>query len=709
MARASRPRSPWRRRLSLALKLLVVAAVLALGALITAVYVTRAQLPSFDQLKSSPNGQMIRVHAADGTVIVSMGPSYGDWLSYDRIPKVMRDATIAVEDRRFNSHLGVDPIGVARSVQVRMSRGRWVQGGSTITQQLARNVFLNNQKKFGRKFREWILALAMERKFSKDEILELYLNKVYYGGGAYGIDAASRKFFGHGADHLSLPEAAIIAGLVKAPSNYSPTADAAAAVGRASVVLQAMQDTGVISASEATAADPKSVALAPEPKQNSVRYFTDWALPQLELLIDETEKPLEVWTTLDLNMQRDADAAVRANAPNGAQGALVALDRDGAVRAMVGGKDYVSSIYNRATQAERQPGSSFKLFVYLAALEAGKTPESTEIDEPVTIDGWSPRNDSRRNSGQVTLRTAFAYSLNTIAAKLGQQVGFATVADMARRFGITTTVNTHPSMVLGTSDVRLIDMTRAFASVANQGVAVTPYGILKVTANNDVIYQHQVDRSRVLVSPQVAAQMIDLLQTAVNTGTGRAAQIGRPVAGKTGTTSSSKDGWFLGFSSGLTTGVWMGRDDAKPIAGLHGGTAPARAWHDFMIKAVANRPIEQFETQVTLPEAQLEPDAESYYGGPDNGLFVDPDGNPVPGGVPGTAPQGDRQSPRSEHLELDDDGNPIIPAPQPERLDQDWIDRVTGRDARQRRPASPPPGNRPPPSATYQIDPRPNQ
>lgn len=709
MARAPRPRSPWRRRLSLALKLLVVAALLALAALITAVYVTRAQLPSFEQLKSSPNGQMIRVHAADGTVIVSMGPSYGDWLSYDRIPKVMRDATIAVEDRRFNSHIGVDPIGVARSVQVRLSRGRWMQGGSTITQQLARNVFLNNQKKFGRKFREWILALAMERKFSKDEILELYLNKVYYGGGAYGIDAASRKFFGHGADHLSLPEAAIIAGLVKAPSNYSPTADAAAAVGRASVVLQAMQDNGMISAGEATAADPKSVALAPEPKQNSVRYFTDWALPQLELLIDETEKPLEVWTTLDLNMQRDADAAVRANAPNGAQGALVALDRDGAVRAMVGGKDYVSSIYNRATQAERQPGSAFKLFVYLAALEAGKTPESTEIDEPVTIDGWSPRNDSRRNSGQVTLRTAFAYSLNTIAAKLGQQVGFATVADMARRFGITTTVNTHPSMVLGTSDVRLIDMTRAFASVANQGVAVTPYGILKVTANNEVIYQHQVDRSRVLVAPQVAAQMIDLLQTAVNTGTGRAAQIGRPVAGKTGTTSSSKDGWFLGFSSGLTTGVWMGRDDAKPIAGLHGGTAPARAWHDFMIKAVANRPIEQFETQVTLPEAQLEPDAESYYGGPDNGLFVDPDGNPVTGGIPG-AGAGDRQPPRSEHLEIDDDGNPIIPSPQPERLDQDWIDRVTGRDARrdQRRPVNPAPGNRQPPP-NYSTEPRPNQ
>jgi penicillin-binding protein 1A len=693
------PRSPWRRRVSLAIKLSLVAVVLAIGALVTAVYIAKAQLPSFDELKSSPNGQMIRVHAADGTVLVSMGPSYGDWLDYSRIPAVMRDATVAVEDRRFRSHLGVDPIGVARSVKVRYDRGRWTQGGSTITQQLARNVFLNNQKKFGRKFREWILALAMERKFSKDQILELYLNKVYYGGGAYGIDAAARKFFGHGANELTLSEAAIIAGLVKAPSNYSPTADAQAAVDRAQVVLQVMQDTGAITATQARSADPQAVKLAPEPKQNSVRYFTDWALPQLDLLIDETEKPLEVWTTLDLSMQRAADAAIRASAPAGTQGALVALDRDGSVRAMVGGKDYVASIYNRATQAERQPGSSFKLFVYLAALEAGKTPESTEVDEPVTIDGWSPRNSSRRNSGQVTLRTAFAYSLNTIAAKLGQQVGFATVADMARRFGITTTVNTHPSMVLGTSDVRLIDMTRAFASVANKGVAVTPFGITRVTANNEVIYQHEVDRSRVLVAPYVAAQMTDLLQTAVATGTGRSAQIGRPVAGKTGTTSSSKDGWFLGFSSGITTGVWMGRDDARAVGGLSGGQAPAQAFAQFMKVAVAKRPIEQFDTQVTLPEWQMEPDEESYFGEPDNGLFVDEDGNPV-GGDPGFAPdeqyvpgQGvERPSSQAERapMQVDEDGNPIPVAPpqrqqpratQPEqRMDQDWIDRVTGRD-----------------------------
>lgn len=685
MARAP-IRSPWRRRLSIAIKLLIVLALIGLGALVTAVYVAKAQLPGFDELKSSPNGQMIRVHAVDGTVLVSLGPSYGEWLPYDRIPRVMRDATVAVEDRRFYSHIGVDPIGVARSVKVRLDRGRWVQGGSTITQQLARNVFLSSQKKFGRKFREWILALAIERKFSKAQVLELYLNKVYYGGGSYGIDAASRKFFGHAADDLTLSEAAIIAGLVKAPSNYSPTADADAAVGRAGVVLRVMAETGAITPSQAAEADPKAVKLAPEPRQNSVRYFTDWALPQLDLLIDETDKPLDVWTTLDLSMQRAADAAIRGNAPKGAQGALVSLDRDGAVRAMVGGRDYVSSIYNRATQAQRQPGSSFKLFVYLAALEAGRKPDDSEVDEPVTIGGWSPRNDSRRNSGPVTLRTAFAYSLNTVAAKLGQQVGFATIADMARRFGITTPINTNPAMVLGTSQVRLIDMTRAFASVGNKGIAVTPFGITRVVSEGEVIYSHEVDRNHVLVSPFVAAQMIDLLQTAVNTGTGRLAQIGRPVAGKTGTTSATKDGWFLGFSSGLTTGVWMGRDDARPVGGLHGGTAPARAFAQFMRKAVAKRPVEQFETDVTLPEGEIEPDEESYFGTPDDTVFVDEDGNPVGAGAP-RVDDGFVPEPQGLGVERPVTGYdrpreaPPAPVEGEDRLDQEWIDRVTGRDA----------------------------
>jgi len=392
-----------------------------------------------------------------------------------------------------------------------------------------------------------------------------------------------------------------------------------------------------------------------------------------------------VWTTLDPAMQRAADTAIRANVPAGAQGALVSLDRDGAVRAMVGGTDYVTSIYNRATQAVRQPGSSFKLFVYLAALEAGHKPEDVIVDEPVTIDGWSPRNDSRRNSGSVSLRTAFAYSLNTVAAKLGQEVGFTTIADMARRFGITTPINTHPAMVLGTSDVRLIDMTRAFASVAGKGVDVVPYGITRVSANGQTIYTHEVDRSRVLVAPYVAAEMTDLLQTAVNTGTGREAQIGRPVAGKTGTTTSLKDGWFLGFSSGLTTGVWMGRDDAKPVRGLHGGTAPARAFAAFMKPATAARPIEQFDTQVTLPEWQLEPDEASYFGTPDNGVPVDENGNPIdpapatidPETAPGAAP-----APTAEPT--------APPARSPQQQLDDLIDSVT-RDT----PAPPPPSRNP--------------
>jgi penicillin-binding protein 1A len=329
----------WRRRLILALQIAGGAVALAVVGLIVSVYIAAAQLPSFEQLKSSPNGQMIRVHAVDGTVIVSMGPSYGDWLPEDKIPKVMRDAMVSVEDRRFYSHWGVDPVGIIRGVFSSISgRGR-VRAVSTITQQLARNVFLTSNRSYGRKVREGILALALERKFTKDQILELYLNKVYFGGGAYGIDAASRRFFGHGADTLSIPESAVIAGLVKAPSHYSPTADAEAAIGRAGVVIKLMQDSGAITAEQAASADLSSLKLAPEPKQNSVRYFTDWALPQLETLIDEPTRPLEVWTTLDLGMQRAADAAIRANAPANAQGALVSVDRDGAVRAMVGGTD----------------------------------------------------------------------------------------------------------------------------------------------------------------------------------------------------------------------------------------------------------------------------------------------------------------------------------------------------------------------------------
>src|SRR5215218_7216868 len=638
MARA-RPAnaSSGRSTLSTVVKGVAYAGLLGLLGLIIAVAVAAAYLPSYSELsKRSDLGQMIRVRAANGAVLVSLGPSFGKWLPYEQIPAEMRAALISTEDRRFRSHIGVDPIGIGRALASAATRNRRVSATSTITQQLARNIFLTNNRSYGRKIKEGILALALERKFTKEQILELYLNRVYFGGGAYGIDAASRKFFGHGADRLSLGEAAIIAGLVKAPSNYSPTADIEAARSRSGVVLQTMVRNGFITPEAAQAVDPASIRIQQTTNNNnSIRYFTDWALPQLETLIDQTQDPIDVWTTLDPGMQLVADRAVRANVPAGAQGALVAIDRDGAVRAMVGGKDYVDSIYNRATQATRQPGSAFKLFVYLTALESGMKPTDTIVDEPVTIGGWTPRNSTRTNLGPVTLREAFSRSINTISAKIGAQLGFSTIADMARRFGITTPISTFPSMVLGTSDVRLIEMTRAFASVANKGVAVTPYGIRKVvTADGRLLYQHDNDEGRVLVAPWVAAEMTDLLQSAVLSGTGRAAQIGRPVAGKTGTTSSNKDGWFIGFSSGLTTGVWMGRDDAKAISGLQGGTAPARAFHDFMSVAVARRPVEQFETQVPMPDWQLTPEEELFG---DTALdenamqpLVDANGNPLP-------------------------------------------------------------------------------
>ncbi len=594
----------------------------------TAVFMTARDLPGFEELKSSQQGQMIVVRAMDGTEIVSLGPSYGKWIAYRDIPPVMRDAMVAVEDRRFTSHFGVDPIGIGRSLLVRYRTGVFREGASTITQQLARNIFLNNNRTFGRKIREGVLALAMETKLSKHEILELYLNKVYFGGGAYGIDAASRKFFDHSARELSLAEAAIVAGLVKAPSRYSPTADVKAAQNRARVVLSVMVQNGYITQAEADAADLDAVRLASQKGQNSVRYFTDWVLPQLDILLPDTDDTIEVWTTIDVAMQDAATASIRANVPGGAQGALVALDRDGAVRAMVGGTDYVTSNYNRAVNAVRQPGSSWKLFVYLAALEAGYKPDDSVVDEPVTIEGWSPRNSGGSYAGEIDVRTAFAYSKNTVAAQLGNEVGFGTVAAMARRFGITTPVATVPSMVLGTSEVRLIDMTRAFASVAAKGRSIEPYGIVKVTgADGELLYRRKPGEGELLVPQYVAAGITDLLQTAVATGTGKAAQIGRPVAGKTGTTSSNKDGYFVGFSSGLTTGVWMGRDDSRAVGGLQGGTAPARAFAAFMRRAVQSRPVERFDTDLKLPEWQLEPDDEAMMGNPDDYYFVDDDGN----------------------------------------------------------------------------------
>ena len=683
------PPSGWRLWLKRAFAWGAGLALLAAAGLFIAVVLAANSLPGYGQLQSIQSAQTIVVRARDGTEIVEMGPSYGEWLAFKDIPDTMKNAMVAVEDKRFYAHFGIDFYRTGAAIIEGFTGRDRIGGTSTITQQLARNVFLNNNRTFDRKAREALLALALEWKFSKEQILELYLNKVYFGGGAYGIDSASRKFFSHPATELSIGEAAIIAGLVKAPSRYSPTADVQAAVDRATVVLRLMQEQGYITAGEAKV-DVSAVQLKQQSGQNSVRYFTDWVLPQLDIFLPETAEPIEVWTTLDLGMQRAATAAIEANTPGAAQGALVSMDRDGAVLALVGGRDYVASNYNRATNALRQPGSAWKLFVYLAALEAGYAPEDTVVDEPVTIGGWSPRNANGRNIGETTLRAAFAFSINTVAAQLGNEVGFGTVAAMARRFGITSEVTTVPAMVLGSSEVRLIEMTGAFASVAAKGMAVAPYGIAKVTTTSgEVLYSRKPAADSQLVPAHVIAGMTDLLQAAVQTGTGSAAQIGRPVAGKTGTTSSNKDGWFVGFSSGITTGVWMGRDDAKAVPGLQGGRAPAQAFAAYMRYAVKDRPVEEFDVTLNLPDWMTEPDEEALFGDPEDYYYIDENGNlveparrqqqPDPFG-----PEGERAPPQQPGAPGGD------PRPQrpPPAVSEDFLNQATG--------GSPPRPNPPP-------------
>lgn len=678
----------WTKRIVLAGVALALMGVIALG---IAVYLSARSLPGYEELKASQVGQMIIVRANDGSEIVSLGPSYGQWLEGDEIPGVMKDAMVSVEDRRFYSHFGVDPRGLARAVWVSFTEDKRLGATSTITQQLARNIFLNNNRTLDRKLREAILAMALEASFSKEQILELYLNKVYFGGGAYGIDSASRKFFSHSARELSLGEAAIIAGLVKAPSRYAPTANIDAAVGRANVVLDQMRRYGAISPGEAAQVDVEAINIRQSEAENSARYFTDWVLPQLDIYLPDTRAPIEVFTTLDPGMQRAATAAITAHTPGGAQGALVGLDRDGAILAMVGGTDYVTSNYNRATTALRQPGSAWKVFVYLAALEAGYSPDDMVVDERVTIDGWSPRNSGGGYGGQMSVRAAFAQSRNTVAAQLGNEVGFTSVASMARRFGITTPISTVPSMVLGSNEVRLIDMARSFAAISARGRSIEPYGIIKVTTTDDaLLYSRREPQQMLLIPDYVASGMIDLMQAAVNTGTGRAAQIGRPVAGKTGTTSSNKDGYFAGFSSGITAAVWMGRDDARAVPGLQGGRAPAAAFAAFMRYAVRDRPVEEFDTDYDLPEWTLEPDDEFYEGDPDDYYFIDEQGNLI-------EPNRDR----GRDFDFPDDpggdsgvdirsgsgGRPMPTGrPAPQAAPDDFLDRATGADRDGQRP-----------------------
>lgn len=561
-----------------------------------------------------PNARIVSV---DGELIANRGQTGGEAMRLDEMSPYIPMAVIAIEDRRFKQHFGIDPIGLARALATNLLTGRTVQGGSTLTQQLAKNLFLEPERTLERKVQEAVLSIWLETKFTKDEILELYLNRVYFGAGAYGVDAAARRYFNKSARDVTLDEAAIIAGLLKAPSRYSPARDPKAAEARAQVVLGAMRRSGFITDREAARALAMQPASARRYHTGSQQYVADMVMAQLPTLIGQMRTDVVIDTTVDLDLQKLAGTIISDTiASKGAklkisQGALVSLDGTGAIRALVGGRDYSESQYNRASDAERQPGSAFKPIVYLAALEAGRTPESVREDAPVRIGNWTPENYDRKYRGKVTLSTGLALSLNTVAAQLVMEVGPGAVIETAHRLGIRSTLQDNASIALGTSEVSLMELTGAYAPFANGGYAVTPWLIRRVTTNEGkLLYERKQPAAQPVVRASELGMMNAMLARVVAEGTGkRAAFPGWQIAGKTGTTQNSRDALFVGYTANLVTGIWYGNDDNSPTARVTGGTVPAESWSQFMAAAHKGVPVS------TLP-----------------GRYVPPTPDPTPGG-----------------------------------------------------------------------------
>ncbi|WP_374762836.1 transglycosylase domain-containing protein [Yunchengibacter salinarum] len=556
-------------------------------------------MPDLDNLPApGADRPSVLVKASNGATLVRTGPSYGDWVPFEALPDALVRALVAVEDRAFFEHPGVSITGVLRAMVANIRAGSVRAGGSTLTQQLAKNLFLSHQRTFRRKAQELLTAFWLEQKFTKRQLITLYLNRVYFGGGAYGVDAAARKYFGHGATRLSVAESALLAGLVKAPSSLAPHINPDGAWERARLVLSAMVETGALTRAAADKIASERPRILKDPVGAHVRYFTDWVTARARAMLPEEKgRSLTIFTTLDPAAQRAAHMAIRRGVTNEDgtlrhQGALVAMEPDGAVKAMTGGASYGSSQFNRATQARRQPGSAFKLFAYLAAIEQGMAADARFIDAPVTVDGWTPKNYSGQHDGAMTAREAFARSINTVAVRVAEKAGREKVAAMARRLGITTPIAPLPSLPLGTEEVRLIDLAGAYASVASGGIRAEPYGIVEITSmEGQVLYRRGLGRTEpVLARPHVRT-ITDMLSAVVSWGSGKAAALDRPVAGKTGTSQDSRDGVFVGFTSDLVTAVWVGHDDGTAMPGVTGGGTPARIFRDFNLEAHAGHPV----------------------------------------------------------------------------------------------------------------------
>ncbi len=534
----------------------------------------------------------IIVKDREGEVLARYGETKGDNLSVEDVPDYLVQAVLATEDRRFYNHPGVDLQGIARAMAINLMKGRFVQGGSTITQQLAKNLFLTHDRKLARKVKEALLAFWLEHELTKDEILSAYMNRVYLGSGTYGFDAASRLYFGKSAKDVNLREAAILAGLLKAPSKYSPHNNLDLAKERSEVVLKSMKDAGYITDRDINE-ENMSVSLPHQTSstEQNTRYFADWVLDGMEELVGRPDMDLIIETTIDLALHKQAERSLKERIDNAreehfvSQGAVLVMSPDGAILTMLGGYDYSQSQFNRATQAYRAPGSSFKPIVYLTALQNGWKTTDEILDAPITEGEYRPQNFAEKYYGTVTLEQALAKSMNTATVRLAQNIGISPILSTARNLGIISKLEPDLSLSLGSSGISMLEMGLAYAVIANGGYRVFPYGITRITEHNgNVLYERKEPKSfQAIVRPEYVHALSDMMETVIKEGTGRRAQLPFNASGKTGTSQDNRDAWFVGFTNKTVAIVWLGNDDNSPMTNITGGSLPAEIWQNVML------------------------------------------------------------------------------------------------------------------------------
>jgi penicillin-binding protein 1A len=554
-------------------------------------------LPNVDEMVKKDLRPLITIKDANGIILAKYGDFLGDTLTYSQIPHYMVNAVIAAEDNRFFDHFGIDIFGVLRAQLVNLKEGRVVQGGSTITQQLAKIIFLSSERTIKRKIQEFIIALQLEKKFSKEQIISMYLNKVYLGKGNYGIDAASKFYFGKKAEDLNIFESAMLAGMLKAPSRYAPTNNPLLSVNRARYVVGKMYEKQFITKEEFSGAKPPRIIERGQARGALKNpYFTDYVLNEAYDLMENPNQNLTIYSTLDLRAQNILEEISAKHMKDAkqlydvSQIAALVMEPTGAVKAMLGGLKYEESQYNRAFFAKRQPGSAFKLFVYLAAIENGIELSDVFEDKAISISQgaklpyWSPKNFSNKYSGKMTMGQAFALSINTIAVQISESIGRDKTIEMAHRLGIRSRLQGFPSIALGAFGVSLSEMTQGFAHVFNNGIKTEAFGIIKITDDqNNILYEHPPYFGEVLLAQGTVDKMKSLLLSTVEYGTGKNARIPfKSVYGKTGTTQDHRDAWFIGSIDNTVTGIWVGNDDDSPMKKVSGGTLPAIIWRDYM-------------------------------------------------------------------------------------------------------------------------------